>query len=299
MIDNAYDPNNYFIPLCNYDIKYKHINIYGYYFDKKSIKYNYKRICVYNDDLNKVINTSYIKIRFRRIISTKIKTSLCIVTIYKNINIENLLRTCLLYRRLGVEHITLYISYYNMTYKKYYKWLKSRYWIEIINFTLPNISLLYYGQDSKMNHCINHYRYISDYVIVTDIDEVIVPQNKRKLLDIIREYGKENYVFIFESVQYLVKDTFSNIFVANEKGCIFNKGYEKMIIRPEKIISIGAHFPKVWQEKRNMTYVKLKDAYVRHARQMLKKRNCNIIFENKYISNLKISIEKYIQNIRM
>lgn len=107
MIDNAYDPNNYFIPLCNYDIKYKHINIYGYYFDKKSIKYNYKRICVYNDDLNKVINTSYIKIRFRRIISTKIKISLCIVTIYKNINIENLLRTCLLYRRLGVEHITL------------------------------------------------------------------------------------------------------------------------------------------------------------------------------------------------
>lgn len=61
-----------------------------------------------------------------------------------------------------------------------------------------------------------------------------------------------------------------------------------MIVRPEKIISIVAHFLIVWEEKRNLTIINIKDAYVLHARQKIKNLNCNIIMENKYFYNLKI-----------
>lgn len=224
---------------------------------------------------------------------------MCIVTIHKYINIDNLIKTCILYRRLGVDHITLYISYYNKTYNNQYKWLKEKYWIEIINFTLPNISIYYFGQESKINHCINHYRYLSDYVIITDVDEVIVPQNNNKIIDVIYKYGRKNYVFIFKSVQYLVNNTFSNILTADNKGCIFKNGYEKMILRPEKIVSIGAHFPKIWEEKRNLTYVSVKDGYVRHTRKRFKKLNCNEIKENKFFTNLKNEVEKKYKSLKL
>lgn len=224
--------------------------------------------------------------------------SLCLVSIFKNLNIMNIIRTCLLYKLLGVEHITIYVSYYDFQYKKCYRWLMKQNWIDIIHFSLPRVDIFYYGQDAKLDHCINHYRYISTYVIITDVDETIVPVENKYIIDIINKYGKNNYAFSFKSVIFLVNSTQSNIFLANRKGCIIHKWYKKLIIRPEKIISVGAHFPRKWQEKGKIISININDAYVRHARtKNYRYKNCSFIYQSNYLFNFINIIERKIENL--
>lgn len=274
-VSEEYYSDKYYIPLCSYDVKYKTINYFGYFNYTNKRKYISE---VVNIPLNKYKREVNIKVNIslKRTIMRKRKISLCLVSIYGNLSIINIIRTCLMYKSLGIEHITLYVSYYDDKYKKYYKWLKEQNWIDIIYFPLPMVSTFYYAQDAKLNHCINHYRYISTYVVITDVDEVIIPVKMKNLLEIINKYGKKNYVYSFKSVLFSVNSTKSNIFLANKIGCKIKRGYEKMIIRPEKVISIGAHYPKRWQEKGEILFVNTTDAYVRHVR-----------VKNKYFSNLK------------
>lgn len=300
IIHTHYHLNEDVIPLCSIDIKYKLINYYGYFLNRSNGNYIYQSKSLYIHNYTNSIFDKKVNISVRRYVIKKKEISLCLVGIYAKLNIINIIRTCLVYRKLGIEHVSLYISFYDSKYKKYYDWFKTRNWIEIIHFILPNISTYLYGQDSKLNHCINHYRYISDYVVITDVDEIIFPQQRVYLLDILEKYGKYNYVFSFKSVLFNVENINSSVFSTKRTGCLIESGYEKMILRPEKIKSIGAHFPKVWQEKGKIIFVKSKDAYVRHARiktgsKMLAKVNCNNVNEIEYLPHLKKMIEYYIK----
>lgn len=296
LINKMFLADNYFIPLCYIDRKKNILYLYGYFKSKNQKKYHYRNIILQIANSSNSFSNS-MKISLVDHFINKKKLSLCIVSIFHNINIKNLIRTILLYKSIGVDHATLYLSNYNQVYKKYIDWLKTQLWIEIINYTYPNISFFYYGQDSKLNHCVNHYRYISDYVIITDIDEIIIPQQNISIIDILQKYGCENFVFSFKSVAYMVNNIRSSIFNSSKEGCIIYSGYEKMILRPEKIISIGAHFPKIWKEKGKIVFINISDGYVRHARVGKKRLNCTIVRETESINNLKIDTEyklKYI-----
>lgn len=289
--------NKYFLPLCYFDKLKQKIYLYGYYYNNYTNKYIYNRYIINYYNKSQIYNNYIITIK--NVTTTTKKISLCIVTIYKQLNINNLIRTCIFYRKIGVEHITLYFSYYNISYLNQLAWIRSKDWIEIIDYQLPNISFFYYGQDSKLNHCINHYRYISDYVIVTDVDEIIISNYNYNLLEVINKYGKNNYAYIFKSIEFNVNSTFDSVFETNSKGCLYDKGYEKMIVRPEKVVSIGAHFPKIWEEEKKIIFVNVKDGYVRHARKRIKKRKCRTFYENKNLYNLAKSIEKDIAFINI
>lgn len=295
---NYYSSKSY-LPLCYYDIKFKSITFYGYinYTNVGDYKYKSQNIAVskYN---SKFYNTA-VNITIQKRLLRRRKISLCIVSIFKNLNTKNIIRTCLIYKELGVEHITLYVSYYDDKYKYYYKWLRKQSWIDIIYFELPKIRIFYYAQDAKLNHCINHYRYISKYVIITDVYEIIIPAEKNSIYEIIKKYNKNNFVFSFKSVLFEVNTTQSSVFSANKVGCKIEQGYEKMIIRPEKIKSIGAHFPKEWQEKGKIVYVNIKDGYVIHARVKSKSfvsLKCNFTHHCFYLEYLINKIEKFVNN---
>lgn len=301
-ISTKYYTHEEVIPLCSVDIKYKMIKLYGYFTTANSSNYYYNVIPLHLENNRYSYIYSMFNISITKILTTKSRISLCLVSIYSNLNIVNVVRTCLMYRKLGVEHVTLYISFYDKKYKKYYTWFSTRKWIEIIYFKLPNISTYLYGQELKLNHCINHYRYISDYVVVTDVDEIILPVKRVYILDILAKYGKNNFVFSFKSVLFRVNNIKSSVFFTSKIGCMIENGYEKMILKPEKILSIGAHFPKLWQETGRIIYISTNDAYVRHARikggmKQLTTLNCNRIKESKYLSYLINTIEHYIKLI--
>lgn len=273
--------DKYYIPFCSYDRKYKTINFYGYFNYSNNRKYRYEVKIISLSNYKIEVYNSKVNFSIKKLILKKRKLSLCIVSIFKGLNIINIIRTCLLYKILGVEHITLYISYYDYTCDKYFKWISSQNWIDIIYISIPKVSTYYFGQDSKLDHCINHYRYNSRYVIITDVDEVILPKEKKNIT--------------VDSIQ-------SSIFSSSKKGCRLKYGYEKMIIRPEKLISIGAHFPQKWQEKGEITVIDTNDAYVRHSRMInrfIKNSNCTFIYQSSYLSSLIEIIEKDINTTQI
>lgn len=301
-VNNEYFLNKYYVPFCSYDIKYKAINFYGYFNYTKSRRFEYQvKTMLLSKYKNEIYNTK-VNISIKKLILRKRIISLCIVSIFRGLNIKNIIRTCLLYKLLGVEHVTLYLSYYDNKYNKYYIWIKKQNWIDIIYILPPKVSTYYSGQESKLDHCINHYRYISRYVIVTDVDEIIMPISKKNILEIVKKYGINNYVFSFKSVVFNVNSIQSSIFSANKRGCKLKFGYEKMILRPEKLISIGAHFPQKWQEKGEIITINTKDAYVRHARMInkfIENSNCTFIYQSGYLSYLIEKIERIFNKTKL
>lgn len=245
--------------------------------------------------------------------------SVCITTMY-NFDAKLMLTQMLeIYLSLGVNHFTIY---YSSSSKEVYKILKryiSKNIIELIYWERDNntFRMRNWGQYIKTNDCLYRYLNKSDYVINTDLDEVILPLKYYNLPYFINNITRENQnttFILFSSKMFIKNDTIDtvekrdradylkvhqvsdvNLFTV-KNSCYCYASYKKYIVHVNDMIALHTHY--VWEGNANVYNVPYSYGYSRHTRRVtryVKNVFCkNIEYDNNLTKILPILSNKYL-----
>lgn len=145
--------------------------------------------------------------------------TVCISVMYEYTNVLQLVQTLEMFKLLGAQHVAIYKSSCNADTQKVLDYYVKAGLVEIIPWPItqyikvsrgwqPTVSpgdLHYFGQIAALNDCVYRFMYKTQYVVLQDLDEVIVPvtvDSWTELLPMLeRKYGSfvsfefENHVF--------------------------------------------------------------------------------------------------------
>lgn len=145
--------------------------------------------------------------------------TVCISVMYEYTNVLQLVQTLEMFKLLGAQHVAIYKSSCNEDTQRVLDYYVKAGFVEIIPWPItqyikvsrgwqPSESpgdLHYFGQIAALNDCVYRFMYKTQYVVLQDLDEVIVPvivDSWTELLPILEEkYGSlvsfefENHVF--------------------------------------------------------------------------------------------------------
>ncbi|RXN18390.1 glycosyltransferase family 92 -like protein [Labeo rohita] len=162
--------------------------------------------------------TEYLPIKNRVQLNTfKYDFTVCISTLFGNYNnVLQFAQAIEMYKLLGVQHVVIYKTSCGPDLEKLLKHYETEGMMEIVswpieqflnpssgwNFQQHKGDVHYYGQLATLNECIYRHMYQSKYVLLNDIDEIIMPykhDNLSSLMKYLESAHPRESVFIFES----------------------------------------------------------------------------------------------------
>lgn len=166
----------------------------------------------------------------------------------------------------------------------------------------------YYGQVWKLNHCFHTYQENSEYIINSDLDEVIWPVNSNSYDELFKTLPKSDVYyfdarFIFTTKDYNVKLKDVDMFNISD-SCTVRKGYCKkyIIASPLKYYGISVHTLRYHDWFTKETKVKMEYAYIRHTKKITKTleklcKNHQIIYKDNKTMKIENKVKRQKKNI--
>ncbi|XP_063791956.1 uncharacterized protein LOC134948102 [Pseudophryne corroboree] len=229
----------------------------------------------------------------------KTNFTVCISTLYGNYsNALQFIQTIEMYKLLGAQRVTIYLKNCSRQVEKILEHYSREGIIEVVPWPIhrylqvsqkwfyegDNKEIGYYGQMATLNDCLYKNMYRSRFVLLNDIDEIILPSGHKTWDNLMESLQKQNPgvgVFLFEAFafpQTVVTDgNFSGISSWKQvpgfdilqhinreppKPDIFNG--RKMIVDPRKVVQTSVH--SVLNSFGNSIKVPLETALVHHCR---------------------------------
>ncbi|XP_016372355.1 glycosyltransferase family 92 protein F49C12.5-like [Sinocyclocheilus rhinocerous] len=162
--------------------------------------------------------TEYLPIKNRVGMNTfKYNFTVCISTLFGNYNnVLQFAQSMEMYKLLGVQHVVIYKTSCGPDLEKLLKHYETEGMLEIVPWPIDQFlnpssgwkfkkhkgDIHYYGQLATLNECIYRHMYQSKYVLLNDIDEIIMPYkhaNLPSLMKYLQSAHPRVSVFLFES----------------------------------------------------------------------------------------------------
>ncbi|XP_075915524.1 beta-1,4-galactosyltransferase galt-1-like [Petromyzon marinus] len=200
--------------------------------------------------------------------------SVCISTLFGNYgNVLQFVQAIEMYRILGAGRVTVYNTSCSSELNKVLLYYIKTGLVEVVQWPITDYvrvsrgwhypehpgELHYYGQIAALNDCVSRHMYSTRYLVLTDIDEVIIPLKHTKWKDLMRylndKYGADIYTFENHVFPYTVSEEFRSKFQAwnaipgvnimrhirREPNLpeVFNP--TKMILNPRAVLQTSVH----------------------------------------------------------
>ncbi|XP_075042229.1 glycosyltransferase family 92 protein F13G3.3-like [Mixophyes fleayi] len=224
--------------------------------------------------------------------------TVCISTMYRNYNnVLQFIQTMEMYRILGAQRIMIYLNNCSSQVEKVMQYYITEGVLEVIPwpiqryFTTDHAWLYsangkdigYYGQMATLNDCIYRNMYRTKFVVLIDIDEIILPfkhQTWDRMMESLQQQNPGVGIFLFQNhifPQTVATDgNFSNTsswknlpgfnilqYVHREPGGKYLKA-QKMIVDPRTVIQTSVH--TVLKHIGGSTEVPFKTALIHHCK---------------------------------
>ncbi|XP_051725601.1 beta-1,4-galactosyltransferase galt-1 isoform X12 [Ctenopharyngodon idella] len=210
-------------------------------------------------------NKSYLPIKNRVKTNTfKFNFTICISNVFGNYNnVLQFAQTMEMYKLLGVQHVVIYNTSLGPDLEKLLKHYETEGILEIVSWPIDKFlnpspgwnfkefkgDLHYYGQLVTLNECIYRHMYQSRYVLLNDIDEIIMPYKHTNLPSLMKDLQSahpsvgvfliENHIFPktqFEGSGRFKRAEWQNIPGVNIMEHIYREPDRKNVYNPTKMI---------------------------------------------------------------
>ncbi|NP_001116761.1 glycosyltransferase family 92 protein isoform X1 [Danio rerio] len=211
------------------------------------------------------INMEYLPINNNLVTDNfKYNFTVCISNLFGSYNnVLQFAQTMEMYKLLGVQHVVIYNTSCGADLKKLLKHYESEGFLEIVSWPIDKFlnpspgwnfqehkgDLHYYGQLVTLNECIYRHMYQSRYVLLNDIDEIIMPykySNLQSLMEDLQSADPSNGVFLienhifpktqFEDSGKFKREEWKNISGINIMEHIYREPERKNVYNPTKMI---------------------------------------------------------------
>ncbi|XP_069097806.1 glycosyltransferase family 92 protein F49C12.5-like [Pleurodeles waltl] len=240
------------------------------------------------------------KIRNRAPNTMSADFTVCISTMFGNsTNVLQLVQAIEMYKVLGAQKVMIYKHSCSLLVDRVLQYYISEGTVEVIPWPIDlylDVSsnwhfrmepyprdLGYYGQLATLNDCVYRNMYSSKYVVINDLDEIIVPKkhtNWADMMDDLKKQYPSTGIFFFQNRVFPnnVVDSTLNVsawraipgfnllqHVYREPATPY---HEKMIVNPRKVIQISVH--TVLKGYGHRLVVPSEFAFTHHCRQAMK-----------------------------
>ncbi|XP_073496380.1 uncharacterized protein [Phyllobates terribilis] len=226
--------------------------------------------------------------------------TVCISTMYGNYgNTLQFIQTIEMYKLLGAQRVTIYLKNCSQQVEKILDYYSKEGTVEVVPWPIEKFlrpskkwrqddkddkDLGYYGQISTLNDCLYKNMYRSKYVLLNDVDEIILPFENMTWDSMMEKLQRENPdvgVFLFESHNFpqtaVTDENFpdtsswkdvpgfnllSHVHREPNRPHVFNA--RKMIVDPRKVVQTSVH--SVLKNYGKTLNVPLRTALVHHCR---------------------------------
>ncbi|XP_051965267.1 glycosyltransferase family 92 protein F13G3.3-like [Xyrauchen texanus] len=238
---------------------------------------NATHVLISTDKDSPNLKMEYLPIKNRVIRATfKYNFTVCISNLFGNYNnVLQFAQTIEMYKLLGIQRVVIYNTSCGPDLEKLLKHYEREGILEIVswpidqflkpssgwNFDKHTGDLHYYGQLTTLNECIYRHMYQSKYVLLNDIDEIIMPYKHVNLPSLMEDLQSahpsvgvfliENRIFPktqFEDSEKYKRPEWNNVPGINimehiyrepDRKNVFNP--TKMIVDPRKVEQISVH----------------------------------------------------------
>ncbi|XP_068105291.1 uncharacterized protein [Hyperolius riggenbachi] len=259
------------------------------------------------------------------------KFTVCISTMFGNYsNVLQFIQTLEMYRILGAQRVVIYLNSCSQQMKKVIECYVTQGFLDIIpwpierylrpglawHYSIDAKDIGYYGQLATLNDCIYQNMYKSRFILLNDIDEIILPFKHQTWDSLMEDLQRQNPgagIFLFEN--HIFPQTVStdrnfsgtslwkdvpglNIlrYVHREPDRLFYFNARKMIIDPTKVIQTSVH--SVLKSFGKSVKVPLDTALVYHCRGPLQKKlPAKSLIEDKTIWKFNASLIKNVNQV--
>ncbi|XP_042334652.1 beta-1,4-galactosyltransferase galt-1-like [Sceloporus undulatus] len=282
----------------------------------------------------------WFEIKNRKFETSPVEFTVCISTMFGDYNnVLQFIQSMEMYKLLGMQKVVVYKNSCSQLMERVLDFYVAEGTLEIVPWPITsylNVStqwrsrddgtqIGYYGQIAALNDCVYRNMYRSRYVLLNDVDEIILPINHtnwKTMMESLEEQNPEDGVFLFES--YVFPNT---VFTSNSASIpswnmvpgvnilhhvlrepdrkeVFNP--RKMIVNPRKVIQTSVH--SVLQAFGDSVKVPMDVAMVYHCRTPLQRSlsrkylirdttlwryNSSLISKvNQVLQNIPLSLEK-------
>ncbi|XP_075430003.1 uncharacterized protein LOC142467914 [Ascaphus truei] len=233
--------------------------------------YNY--VSVHWSSSGDVEQSPVFEIRNRAPESFSANFTVCISTLYGNYkNVLQLIQSIEMYKLLGAHRVTIYRNSCHETVDKVLQYYVKEGFMEVISWPIdrylrtsdkwhysldPNSEIGYYAQTATLNDCIYRNMYRSKFVLLNDIDEIILPVKHRdwkSLMNSLQEQYPQTSIFLVEnhvfptSIKGSELNMWSNISGVNILHNTYREPNDpnafnnrKMIVDPRKVFQSSVH----------------------------------------------------------
>uniref|UniRef100_A0A673H8I1 Glycosyltransferase family 92 protein n=1 Tax=Sinocyclocheilus rhinocerous TaxID=307959 RepID=A0A673H8I1_9TELE len=211
------------------------------------------------------LKMEYLPIKNKAVQETfKFNFTVCISNLFGNYNnVLQFAQTMEMYTLLGVQHVVIYKTGCGPDLKKLLKHYETEGILEIVPWPIDQFlnpasgwnikhhkgDIQYYGQLVTLNECIYRHMYQSKYVLLNDIDEIIMPYKHASLPSLMEDLQSahpnigvfliENHIFPktqFEESGKFKRAEWNNIPGVNIMEHIYREPSRKNIYNPTKMI---------------------------------------------------------------
>ncbi|XP_056320314.1 uncharacterized protein LOC130234066 isoform X2 [Danio aesculapii] len=211
------------------------------------------------------LKTEYLSIKNNVVTDNfKYNFTVCISNLFGSYNnVLQFAQTMEMYKLLGVQHVVIYNTSCGPDLKKLLIHYESEGILEIVSWPIDKFmnpspgwnikkhkgDLHYYGQLVTLNECIYRHMYQSKYVLLNDIDEIIMPYKYTNLQSLMEDLQSanpskgvfliENHIFPktqFEDSGKFKRKEWNNISGINIMEHIYREPERKNIYNPTKMI---------------------------------------------------------------
>ncbi|XP_052419817.1 glycosyltransferase family 92 protein [Carassius gibelio] len=225
------------------------------------------------------LKIEYLPIKNKALQETfKFNFTVCISNLFGDYNnVLQFAQTMEMYKLLGVQHVVIYNTSSGPDMEKLLKHYETEGILEIVpwpidqflnpssgwNIKLHKGDIQYYGQLVTLNECIYRHMYQSKYVLLNDIDEIIMPYKHATLQSLMEDLQSahpsigvfliENHIFPktqFEESGKFKRAEWNNIPGVNIMEHIYREPSRKniynptkMIVNPRKVQQTSVHSP--------------------------------------------------------
>lgn len=106
------------------------------------------------------------------------KFTYCLSPLFRYTHTYEIVEWIELNKLLGAEMFVIYNHSTSQNVTKILEYYSQRHMVEIVQWSsFPTIDIHYYGQSPALNDCLFRNRQLSEFIVVTDVDEFIIPRS--------------------------------------------------------------------------------------------------------------------------
>lgn len=215
----------------------------------------------------------WFEIRNRRTETYPVEFTLCISTMFGGYNnVLQFVQSMEMYKLLGVQKVVIYKTSCSPSMEKVLEFYVAEGTVEIVpwpitsflnvstqwRFTKDGTQIGYYGQIAALNDCVYRNMYKSRYVLLNDVDEIILPvqyPDWKTLMQHLQEQNSQAGIFLFEN-HIFPNNVFTSTDVPSwdavpgvnilhhvlrepDRKEVINP--RKMIVNPRKVVQTSVH----------------------------------------------------------